>query len=529
MPVINAPARWGRMHAALGLGIPVLVAAAFRLPGLGTWSLWADEAATAAFMSVGWWALIDPLARLETTPPSYYMLLMAWTQVAGTSDLALRVPSALAGIGSVAVLWRLCRDAFGHRAAFWAAMTLAVTGWHIFHSRDARVYALLALMLLLALVTARAFAARAAQPGSRWVVPAICLAGLAASAAWLHFAGTIAAATAFVYAGALIVAGGALHRQAMLRLAASALLCGVLMLPVLWLAWSIAQADGQAGFGWMNRIGFALAGRTMFRVLFLAPSTLDPWVVVGPAAAGLAATAVLVTLWRALRPGARSAEVWALGAALLGGIVLILVAHAIKPIILTRTLLILVPLVAALAGVGISRLRPAALHGAAFGTFLLSQAPALYDTFTVPPDASDWRRLGERIAAASGPDSAVLTFDAFEATALDRYRTPDGPRVAYVLLPPGEVGLHHFITTRVTTALPVTAETLLAALCRDGPAPRLLVGERDNEVLEDQREMLAAALSGTGTVTAPTIWDRSLGLRIWSPPDCAAQSTTARP
>ena len=517
------------MRAWYGLAAAILIAAALRLPGIGTWSLWADEAATAAFMTLDWWELIDPLARLETTPPTYYLALKAWTLVAGGSDAALRLPSALAGIGSVAVLWWLCRDAFGRRAAFWAAMTLAITGWHVFHSRDARVYALLVLAALLALVAARAFAARAGRPGPGWIAPAIGLAGFGAMTAWLHFAGTIAAGTAFIYAAAVMIAGGPPDRRAVLRLVAAAALCGVLMLPVFWLAWAIMVADGAAGFGWMNRIGFALAGQTMLRVLMLAPATLDPWTGIGPAAAGLAAGMALVMGWLALRPGPRQAEALAVAAALAGGIALFLIAHAIKPQILTRTLLILVPLVAAQVGAGIARLETGALRVAAFAAMVLAQAPALYDTFRIPPDASDWRRLAQRIAAASGPGSAVLVFDAFEATALDRYRAPDGPRVGYILLPPGEVGLHGYIAARTSSAQAVTAETLLAALCRDHRAPRLLVGQRNHEVLEDQREALAAALRGTGSTPEPTIWDRSLRLEIWSAPNCPAGPTPVRP
>jgi 4-amino-4-deoxy-L-arabinose transferase-like glycosyltransferase len=72
--------------------------------------------------------------------PGYFLMLKAWTAVFGTSEAALRLPSALFSLGSVAVTWRLVRRAWGGRAAMRAAW-IAAAGQNLLSlSADARMY-----------------------------------------------------------------------------------------------------------------------------------------------------------------------------------------------------------------------------------------------------------------------------------------------------------------------------------------------------------------------------------------------------
>ena len=511
--------RWG--GAFTGPALAVCMAAALRLPGLGHWSLWVDEIATAGFATLPWPVLTGPLARLETTPPTYYLLIKAWTLLMGDGDAALRLPSALAGIASVAVLWLLCRDAFGRRAAFWAAMILAVAGWHLFHSREARVYAILTLVFLLALLAGRAFAARAVLPGAGWFAPAAALAVLAGLLPWLHFSGVVAAATAFLHTAALMLARGTLGRRALARLSVAGLGCAVLALPVLGLAWSIAARGGQAGIGWMQPLGLGFAGLSMLRVLLLSPWTVDPWIVLGPACAGLAALVVMPLVWRALRPAPLGAERIAFVATLVAGVTLFAAAQMVEPVVLPRTLLVLVPLVAGLMGAGLARLRPRSLRAGAYAVFLASQAPSLHDAFGAPPDGSDWRALTARLAGDPAGRPAVLVLDAFDALALERYRVPGGSVADLVLLPPDAPGLQRFAATSLTTARPVAPAGLLPALCGSPAAGAgLVVVERRSPVLDDRQGLIDTALRPAGARPGAAQGERSLRLRPWTPPAC---------
>jgi mannosyltransferase len=102
---VHPPVRPGRFH--LSDAVPWLAGAAgvlVSLAGAGTVSLWTDEAATvsAATRSLPeLWALVQ---RIDAVHAAYYLLMHAWTSIAGTSPVALRLPSALAvGVAVVGV------------------------------------------------------------------------------------------------------------------------------------------------------------------------------------------------------------------------------------------------------------------------------------------------------------------------------------------------------------------------------------------------------------------------------------------
>ncbi len=148
---MSAPARTAT--AAL-----VLLAAALRLPTLGTQSLWVDEAATARVLGAG--SLGDLLQRIadqESTPPLYYLLVWPWVQLAGDGEWALRLPSALLGIAAVPVLAAIAARVGGPRAALATGLLAATNPMLIWFSQEARAYALLVLLVaasLLALLRA---------------------------------------------------------------------------------------------------------------------------------------------------------------------------------------------------------------------------------------------------------------------------------------------------------------------------------------------------------------------------------------
>ena len=141
----------------------VFLAAVVRLVGLGTPSLWLDEAFSHLFatlpLPLAWEAMLVDAVH----PPLYYLLLRPWLALAGESEFALRFPSAVAGVLTVALLYRVGRVWLGERAAFWAALLLALNPFHLWYSQEARMYALLALLSLAVL-----WAFVRALPRRRW-------------------------------------------------------------------------------------------------------------------------------------------------------------------------------------------------------------------------------------------------------------------------------------------------------------------------------------------------------------------------
>ncbi len=136
----------------------ILLAFALRLLGLGYKSLWIDEADSIYFAQRLWSALLFRLC--DPHPPGYYALLKVFIDLAGASEVVVRLPSALAGGLSVAVVARLGRELAGLLPATWvprrwgwfSAALLAVAPLHIWYSQEARMYGLVTLLGLSAAV-----------------------------------------------------------------------------------------------------------------------------------------------------------------------------------------------------------------------------------------------------------------------------------------------------------------------------------------------------------------------------------------
>ena len=86
---------------------------------------------------------------LDTHPPGYYVTMWFVTKIFGTSTWAMRMPSILFGVGSIALLYWL-GTLIGQRApAAIAAILLAANGYHMFWSQAARMYSMVCFLALL--------------------------------------------------------------------------------------------------------------------------------------------------------------------------------------------------------------------------------------------------------------------------------------------------------------------------------------------------------------------------------------------
>src|SRR5262245_10837818 len=83
-----------------------IVALVIRLYHLGAQSLWLDEGGTwAEVTGKRWPALLAELWGRDAAYPLYHILLKGWVGLAGDSEWALRLPSALAGAATVVALY----------------------------------------------------------------------------------------------------------------------------------------------------------------------------------------------------------------------------------------------------------------------------------------------------------------------------------------------------------------------------------------------------------------------------------------
>ncbi len=152
----------GPFPTAIAIGIPALcaiLAFGIRLWNLGDKSLWLDEALSWRAAHMPFSAMTDFAAGHADTP-LYYAFLTYWVKVAGNSEVALRLPSALAGALSVLVLawaaWRVGGALLGAVAG----VLLAVNAAAVTFSQEARMYPLTGLLALVASVLLASFVVR---------------------------------------------------------------------------------------------------------------------------------------------------------------------------------------------------------------------------------------------------------------------------------------------------------------------------------------------------------------------------------
>jgi hypothetical protein len=131
--------RWPAQTLVL---IVVLIGVLLRLTTLESKSLWYDEAYTvqrAALPIEGVWSE-SGRARTDSHPPLYYAGLHYWMAVTGQSEAVLRLPSAVASIANLGLLYLLGRRLFGREAALVALALLALSPLDLWYAQEARMY-----------------------------------------------------------------------------------------------------------------------------------------------------------------------------------------------------------------------------------------------------------------------------------------------------------------------------------------------------------------------------------------------------
>jgi mannosyltransferase len=151
------PAAATRAQSRLGSWWPlaalIVLAAALRLATLDLQSFWYDEAFTPVHvLHSGLGATLRAVVHHENTPPLWYLIAWADARLFGDGAVALRLPSALAGVLTVPVVWAAAQQLAGRRAALFAAAIVAVNPLFVWYSQEARAYGLFVLTSALAML-----------------------------------------------------------------------------------------------------------------------------------------------------------------------------------------------------------------------------------------------------------------------------------------------------------------------------------------------------------------------------------------
>jgi len=130
--------------------VTILAGAYLRLRQLGDESIWLDEALSIVYVTRDYttFELLFELPLEDPHPPLYYLLLDGWIAVFGSSEVAVRMPSALFGIASLVLVYAVGARLFDREAGTVAAALLGLSSFNLYYAQEARMYTLLAALTL---------------------------------------------------------------------------------------------------------------------------------------------------------------------------------------------------------------------------------------------------------------------------------------------------------------------------------------------------------------------------------------------
>lgn len=118
----------------------LLMALFLRLVNLNQ-SLWLDEAINVVFAKSSdfWWFMTKyPVGDFH--PPGWFAILWGWGHIFGFSEISVRLPSVILGVGTVGLTYLLGRNLFNKRVGLLSSLFLAIAPLHVYYSQEARMY-----------------------------------------------------------------------------------------------------------------------------------------------------------------------------------------------------------------------------------------------------------------------------------------------------------------------------------------------------------------------------------------------------
>lgn len=425
-----APQRWSLIAI-------LFVAFALRVFDLGAQSLWYDEGVTAFVSRL-------PLPQLtrwtadDIQPPLYYSLVALWGQAAGWSEFALRLPSVLWGVTTVALIYALTKVWARRPAPEMAAAIAAVHPLLVYYSQEARMYAMLTALgvvcgWLISLALTRAQSARL------WIAYALA----ATAAIYTHY-------FAFFLLIALGLAYLALYRPLhpgarhlpLLGFTLSQLV--ILLLYTPWFSVLFMRLSVDASY-WQGELKVEEALRHA-GVSFVTGETLfERQAVLLGSVIGLLTVVAIVLAWRRapqMRPAVAFGLLWfvipLVGVVMLASVapkfharyVMISLPGLILAWSISLTTLLVLPHATASSGVATSRSRGARFTavGLIVSLALSFTAANLNWFFNDAFAKAQWRQLVEFLRPRIAPDETVILVSGHAWPVWDYY-APDLPPV----------------------------------------------------------------------------------------------------
>ena len=110
-------------------------------------SLWLDEGTTALVAKMSLGNIFTKFLPGDFHPPLYYLILKYWTDVFGNSEVSLRIPSIIFGLGTVVLTYLIGKKLFDKKVGLLAGVLMTTSGLAIYYSQEARMYGLAAFLV----------------------------------------------------------------------------------------------------------------------------------------------------------------------------------------------------------------------------------------------------------------------------------------------------------------------------------------------------------------------------------------------
>ncbi|MFN3640429.1 MAG: glycosyltransferase family 39 protein [Flavobacterium sp.] len=108
-------------------------------------SVWLDEIHTLneANPNLSFMEMYDLIKVTEPHPPLYFILIKIAFSIFGYSTFVLRFFSALIGVIGILAIYKLGKELVNKQVGIISALLLSLNYFHLYHSQDGRMYALL--------------------------------------------------------------------------------------------------------------------------------------------------------------------------------------------------------------------------------------------------------------------------------------------------------------------------------------------------------------------------------------------------
>lgn len=121
-----------------------------RIYHLGNESIWLDEAVSIKWANSNLFHILRDVSG-DVHVPLYPIVLHLWVYFFGDSEFSIRFPSLVFGFIAIFMIYKVGAVIFDKEVGILSALLLALSSFHIYYSREARMYSLMALLTLLSI------------------------------------------------------------------------------------------------------------------------------------------------------------------------------------------------------------------------------------------------------------------------------------------------------------------------------------------------------------------------------------------